>query len=79
MILGVYASGVLKARIPRGIIKWVFVLIDFEIDPLVIGSYLELIIVIHSLRLRVQEDFGHVAIPKLPSLYLRILSLIDVY
>src|SRR6266446_699052 len=61
-----------------GIGKRVLVLIDFEIDPLVIGGNFELIVVVHSLRLWVQENFGHVTIPKLPSLDLRVLSLIDV-
>ena len=78
MILGVDVGGVVEARIPRGIIKRVFGLIDFEIYPLIIGGHLELIVVIHSLGLRVQENLGNVAIPKLPSLCLRVLSLIDI-
>ena len=78
MILSVDARGMLKARIPRSIIKRVFGFIDFKIDPLIVGRYLELIVVIHSLRLRVQENFGNVAIPKLPSLYLWVFTLIDI-
>ena len=68
----------LKARIPRGIIKRVLGLIDFEIDPLVVRSYLKLIVVVQTLGLRVQENFDNIAIPKLPSLCLRIFSLIDI-
>src|SRR2546429_791867 len=78
MILGVDACCMLKARIPRHIIERLFGLIDFEIHPLVIGGYLELIVVIHSLWLRVQKDFYHVAIPKLPSLNRGVLSFIDI-
>jgi hypothetical protein len=78
MILGVDACCMLKARIPRRIIERLFGLIDFEIHPLVIGGYLELIVVIHSLWLRVQKDFYHVPIPKLPSLYRPVLPFIDI-
>jgi hypothetical protein len=78
MVLGVDADGMLKPRIPRHIIERFFGFIDFEIHPLVIGGYLELVIVIHSLRLWVQENFGHVAIPKLPSLYRRVFPFIDI-
>ena len=78
MILGVDAGGVLKARIPGRIVKRILGLIDFEIYPLIIGGHLELIIVIHSLWLRIKEDFDYVAIPKQPSLYLRVLSLINI-
>src|SRR2546430_15784130 len=78
MILGVDARGVLKAGIPRSIVKRVLGLIDFEIDPLIVGRYLELIVVIHSLRLRVQENLGNITIPKLPSLYLCVFTLIDI-
>jgi hypothetical protein len=78
MILGVDAGCMRKARIPRHIIEGLFGLIDFEIHPLIIRGYLELIVVIHSLWLRVQKDFYHVAIPKLPSLYRRVLPFIDI-
>src|SRR2546429_9975637 len=70
MILGVAVRGVLEARVPRRIVKRVFGLVDFKIDPLVIGSHLKLIVVIHSLRLRAQETLGNITIPTLPSLYL---------
>ncbi len=68
----------LKARVPRSITEWLFSLIDFNIHPLVIGRYLELIIVLHSLWLRVQEYFDDVAIPKLPTLDRRVLPFIDI-
>src|SRR5712692_1543083 len=78
MILVVDAGCMLKTLIPSHIIEWLFRLIDFEIHPLVIGGHLELIVVIHSLWLRVQENLHNVTIPKLPPFCRRVFPFIDI-
>jgi hypothetical protein len=39
---------------------------DFQIDPPIIRRDFELIVVQLSLRLRIQENFSHVAVPQFP-------------
>jgi hypothetical protein len=53
----------LTLRIPSHIIERLFSLINFEIHLLVVGCYFKLIVMTHSLWLRVQENFDHVTIP----------------
>src|SRR5438876_268740 len=78
MMFRVDASCVLEAGIPRGVVKRVPGLVDFQIDPLIVRGYLKLKIMIHTLGLRVQENFNDVTIPKLPALGLRIFALISI-
>src|SRR5690242_12293756 len=71
-------SSVLKTGIPGGIVEGIFGLVDFQVDPLIVGSHLKLKIMIHTLGLRIQENFDDVTIPKLPSLRLQIFPFINI-
>ena len=68
----------LETGIPRCVVEQVFGLVDFQVNPLIVGSHLKLKIVIHALGLRIQENFDNVAVPKLPSFRFGIFSFVNV-
>src|SRR2546427_11535145 len=47
--LRVHARRVLEARVPAGVVEGRLVLVNLEVDPLVVGRHLKLIVVVHAL------------------------------
>ena len=63
MVLVVNASRVLETGVPSRVVEGFVLLFDFEINPLVIWSHFEFVIMGYAFRLGIQENLGDVAIP----------------
>jgi len=67
VVLRIDVGGVFETGVPRRIVIWLFAARDFQIDPLIIGRDLKLVIVKLPLRVRIQKNFSHVTVPQFPS------------
>src|SRR5690606_568820 len=78
LAFNIYAGRMKKAGIPASIVEGLTIEINFQINPLVIGCNLKFPVVAHSLRVRIDKDFGDVSPPEFPSFLKRILIVVDV-